>query len=120
MVVVQSQADLFEVVAAPRPIGCLADLLHRRQQEADQDGDDGDDHQQLDQREAAAAQPGGKPGSSHDLPSPTIRNVWRAIDYPFCRNRPTPSADGAQIVSPQKGHANKKKPSRKHHRRERI
>ena len=31
--------------------GGLADLLHGRQQQADQDGDDGDHHQQLDQRE---------------------------------------------------------------------
>src|SRR5262249_32400465 len=30
----------------------VADLLHRRQEQADEDGDDGNDHEQLDQREA--------------------------------------------------------------------
>src|SRR5262249_10913357 len=34
-----------------RPGGGLTDLLHRRQQHADEDGDDGDDDEQLDQRE---------------------------------------------------------------------
>ena len=49
VVVVQRQADLLQVVGALHPIGGLAHLLHRRQQHADQDADDGDDHQQLDQ-----------------------------------------------------------------------
>jgi len=40
---VQGQADLLEVVAALHPVGGLADLLHRGQQEADEDGDNGDD-----------------------------------------------------------------------------
>jgi hypothetical protein len=50
---VGSQADLLEVVEALDPVGGLADLLHLRQQETDQNGDDGDDDQHLDQREAA-------------------------------------------------------------------
>src|SRR5262249_34389531 len=49
--VVQGQGDLLEVVLALHEAGGLTDLLHRRQQEADEDGDDGDDDQQLDQRE---------------------------------------------------------------------
>src|SRR5262245_41350198 len=53
VIIVGGQADLLEVVGALHPVGSLADLLYRRQQEADQDGDDGDDHQHLDQREAA-------------------------------------------------------------------
>ena len=53
VIAVGGQADLLEVVGALDPAGGLADLLHRRQQQADQDGDDGDDDQQLDQREAA-------------------------------------------------------------------
>src|SRR5207302_1856762 len=36
------QADLFEVVGALDACGRLADLLHGGQQEADEDGDDGD------------------------------------------------------------------------------
>ncbi len=49
----QRQADLLEVVGAldaPRRLACL---LHRRQQQANQHADDGDDYQQFDQREAA-------------------------------------------------------------------
>src|SRR5262249_55535342 len=54
VIVVQGQANLLEVVRAAHPRGGLADLLDGRQQQADQDADDGDDHQQLDQRKAAA------------------------------------------------------------------
>src|SRR5262249_46663347 len=52
--VVRRQGDLLQVVAALHPVGGLADLLHRRQQEPDQDGDNRDDDQQLNQRKAAA------------------------------------------------------------------
>ena len=55
VVVVNAQADLLQVVGAIDAAGRFAHLLHRRQQQADQHGDDGDDHQQLDQRKAAAA-----------------------------------------------------------------
>src|SRR5262249_55210397 len=49
---VQGQAELLEVVGTFQA-GCPPPgLLHRRQQEADQDGNDGDDDEQLDQREA--------------------------------------------------------------------
>ena len=50
---VQRQRQLLEVVGALHPAGCLADLLDGGQQKPDEDGDDGDDHQQLDQREGA-------------------------------------------------------------------
>jgi hypothetical protein len=45
------QTQLFEVILAFHPIRRLANLLDRRQQQPNQDGDDGDDHQQLDERE---------------------------------------------------------------------
>jgi hypothetical protein len=48
---VGGQADLFQVVLAAHPGGRLADLLDGGQEQADQDGDDGDHHQQLDERE---------------------------------------------------------------------
>jgi hypothetical protein len=51
MVTVCGHAELSQVVAAPHPIGGLAALLHRGQQQADQYSDDGDNHQQFDQRE---------------------------------------------------------------------
>jgi hypothetical protein len=46
------QANLLEVVTALGDCGRLADLLHRGQQETDEDGNDGNDHQQFDQRES--------------------------------------------------------------------
>ena len=49
--VVHGNAPLFEVIAARHPVGGLAHLLHGRQQQPDEHRDDGDDHEQLDQRE---------------------------------------------------------------------
>ena len=49
VVIVQPEAELLEVVGALGPGGGLADLLHRRQQQADQDRNDRDDDEQLDQ-----------------------------------------------------------------------
>jgi hypothetical protein len=46
---VDGQADLLEVVGALHAVGRLAHLLHGGQEQADQDGDDGNHHQQLDQ-----------------------------------------------------------------------
>jgi hypothetical protein len=43
-----ADADLPQVVGALGACGRLADFLHCGHQEADQDGDDGNDHQQLD------------------------------------------------------------------------
>jgi hypothetical protein len=52
VVVVEGEADLLQVVDAPGPPRRLARRLDGGQQQGDQDGDDRDDHQQLDQREA--------------------------------------------------------------------
>ena len=52
LVVVQPQADLLEVVGALDAARGLAGRLHGGQQQGDQHRDDGDDDQQLDQREA--------------------------------------------------------------------
>ena len=51
VVVVTGEADLLEVVTALDAGGSRADLLDGEEQQADEDGDDGDHHQQLDQRE---------------------------------------------------------------------
>ena len=59
---VQGQADLLQVVAAGGPGGGRPDLLDGRQEQADQDGDDGDDHQQLDQGEGSSPAHGVTPG----------------------------------------------------------
>jgi hypothetical protein len=56
VVAVHGDAELLEVVLALQARGRLADLLDGGDQQADQDGDDRDDHQQLDQRERPAAQ----------------------------------------------------------------
>src|SRR5205814_2958133 len=53
--VVHRQADLLEVVAALRASGRLADFLHSGYQEPDEDGNDGDHHQQFDEGETAPA-----------------------------------------------------------------
>ena len=53
VVVVRREAELFEVVLAPDARRRFADLLHRREQQADENRDDGDDHEQFDQRERA-------------------------------------------------------------------
>jgi hypothetical protein len=51
--IVQGRANLLEVVRALHARCCLTDLLHGRQQQANQDGNDRDDDQQLDERKAA-------------------------------------------------------------------
>jgi hypothetical protein len=53
VIILGGQPHLLEVVHALRPRRRFADLLHGRQQEADQDGDDRDDDQKLDEREPA-------------------------------------------------------------------
>src|SRR5262249_39188244 len=52
---VKGEADLLEVVLAAEARGGLADLLHRGDQQGDQHREDGDHHQQLDQREGVTA-----------------------------------------------------------------
>jgi hypothetical protein len=39
---VKCQADLLEIIPALRPPGSLSGLLHRRKEERNQDGNDGD------------------------------------------------------------------------------
>jgi hypothetical protein len=58
VVVVHRQADLLQVVGALHPVGRLPDLLHGRQEQPDQDRDDGDDHQELNERKASATEAG--------------------------------------------------------------
>ena len=52
MMVVQGQRQLLEPVAAGRPPGRLACRLHGRQQQPHERADDGDDNEQLHEREA--------------------------------------------------------------------
>ena len=54
---------LVQVILALGLVGRLADLLHRRQKHAHQHGDDGDDHEQFNQREPSTPIP--NPGSRH-------------------------------------------------------
>src|SRR5262249_51783240 len=48
---VQRDADLLEVILAAHPVRSLSHTLDRGQEQADEDGDNGDYHQQLDQCE---------------------------------------------------------------------
>ncbi len=52
MVALEGQADLLEVVGALRARGRFTNLLHRGNQQGDEDRDDGDHHEQLNEREA--------------------------------------------------------------------
>ena len=62
----QCQRELLEVVAAVGPATGLACRLHRRQEQANHNGDDRDDHQELDHREAPGkTQAGGLRGPEH-------------------------------------------------------
>jgi hypothetical protein len=62
MVVVESQANLLEVVLALRPAGRFPSLLNRWQEQRNQDTDDRDDNQQFNQRK-----PTGSTLSSHEI-----------------------------------------------------
>jgi hypothetical protein len=53
---VARQRDLFQVVLAGGAGRSLAHLLHGRQQQANQDGDDRDHYEQLDESERRSAQ----------------------------------------------------------------
>jgi hypothetical protein len=53
VVVLQPQSQLLQVVDALTPTGRLASGLHGWEQQGNQHGDDGDDNEQFDQREAA-------------------------------------------------------------------
>ena len=52
-VIQQSEAELFQVVGAGHAVGSFAHLLHGRHKQGDEDGDDGNHHQQFDQGVAA-------------------------------------------------------------------
>src|SRR5262245_49884154 len=88
-----SHDDLVEVVRRLHTCGGRTDLLDGRQQEADQDGDDGDHHEQLDERESGGATPRGEVGT-HQLSFPN------ALQGNTTRSRPDPFKTG---VSPSQG-----------------
>ena len=51
MVIVQGQGDLLAVIQALGAGRGFPDLLNCRQKQSDQNGNDGDDHQEFDERE---------------------------------------------------------------------
>jgi hypothetical protein len=51
---VQGEVDLLEIVETAKASGGLADLLDGGQEQANENGNDGYHHQQLDQRETCA------------------------------------------------------------------
>src|SRR5262249_2949888 len=61
--VVRGLQDLVQVVLALRAVGRLTHLLHGRQEEANEDGDDRNHHQQLDQGEGDRSQTSSEHGS---------------------------------------------------------
>jgi hypothetical protein len=74
---VHRDADLMQVVLRRHARRGLADLLDGGQQQADQNGDDGDHHQKLDQREAGRVSSIGMT-ADHENPfamKPRMRNA---------------------------------------------
>ena len=67
------QADLLQVVGALHATRGLACRLDRRQQQGDQQSDDGDHHQQLDEREAATFR--------HEINPPSSRLTPETIQF---------------------------------------
>ena len=55
MVILKSDPELLEIVLALRAAGRLAGLLYGRQQKGYENRDDGDHHQQFDDRESTFA-----------------------------------------------------------------
>ena len=51
--ILNAQTNLLQVIGALGTSTCLTRRLNRRQEQRDQDADDGDDHQQFDEREPA-------------------------------------------------------------------
>src|SRR5262249_42875230 len=68
VVVVDGEGELLEVVGAAYAAGRLAHFLDGGDEQADEDGDDGDHHQQLDQRERSRP------------PANATRNPWHGCD----------------------------------------
>jgi hypothetical protein len=63
---VDGQPDLLEVVATTHPVGGLAHLLDRGQQQADEHRDDRDHNQQFDEGERRPPMWKRSAGASHD------------------------------------------------------
>ena len=59
MIIVDRQADLFQVIAALREAGRFAGGLYGRQQKGNQNADDRDNDKQFDERKGAHARWGG-------------------------------------------------------------
>src|SRR5262249_9087795 len=73
--VVQGQSHLLEVVLTFRPVGGFPHLLYGRQEQADQDGDNGNHHQQFDKRERFRFLPREHEIASHSVPPPKIKEL---------------------------------------------
>src|SRR5262249_60991536 len=104
---VEGQADLLEVVGALRAPGGLADFLHRGQEQADEDGDDGDHNQQLDEREGATPQVhGGSSRRSSGPNGPDGENDWTTSGARTCGSwcvtigRPTTKSRNRNCLAP--------------------
>ena len=85
---VQRQTDLLEVVLAMGSPGRLAGSLDRGEQQPDQNADDGNDHQQFDQREAPSPVPYHSPPPRY--PEQKCPQTFWIPRFPACRNRATP------------------------------
>src|SRR5262249_6835381 len=99
VVVLRGDAALPDVVHGLHAVGRLADLLHGWELQADEHGDDGDDHQQLDQRKSATA-----PSSLHRCESSgnkcerrtteRIRSKYVRVRQRVCAARPIRASRG--------------------------
>src|SRR5437016_3442449 len=95
----QSQTDLSEVAGTRCPGSGLTDFLDRRQQQAQQDRDDGNNHQQFNEREPTPSV-ASRQGMHHWillLQNPS----WSAVSscLRFAPGGPTSSTDQARVLA---------------------
>ncbi len=77
VVTMQCKAQLFQIVRAGHSVGRVSDFLDCREQKPDENGDDRNDHQEFDQREASAM------GRRRHFPVPCRTEIEMTIKHLF-------------------------------------
>src|SRR5579875_3537027 len=99
--IVTGDGHLMKVVLALGTVGGLAHFLHRRQQQTDQNGDDGDHYQQLDQRETAAFAWVGNTSATHgETPKRQRKQDYgkRPVELQLLQTNPSGNASPSRLT----------------------